>query len=129
MSGYRAERASQQIHHQVSLMLERGVSDPRLIGVNVTRVEVSGDLRSAKIFVAPMRGDENATNEMLKALDRATGYFRREIARALALKLAPEIHFLLDHAIEKGEHFIKLMEQIQVEEQGHAKKGKKRTNG
>jgi ribosome-binding factor A len=129
MPGYRAERASQQIHQQVSMMFERGVSDPRLVGVNVTRVQVSGDLRNAKIFVAPMRGDEQATRDMMDALDRASGYFRRQIALALDLKFAPEIRFILDHAIEKGEHFLQVLEQVQAEEQEHAKKGKRRTNG
>ena len=115
MPGYRAERMSQQVQQQVSIMFTRQVSDPRMAGANVTRVETSGDLRYVKIFVAPIKGDQEATEEMMAALDRATGFFRREISRNLDLRFAPEIRFLLDHAIEKGEHFLEVLEQIHNE--------------
>lgn len=116
MPGYRAERMSQQVQQQVSIMFTRQVSDPRFAGANVTRVETSRDLRYVKIFVAPIKGDEAATKEMMQALDRATGFFRREIAGNLDLKFAPEIRFLLDRAIEKGERFLQILEQIHQEE-------------
>ena len=61
MAGYRAARLSQRIHQEVSMLFGREVSDPRLQNVNVTRVELSGDLRYAKIFVAPILGDAVAT--------------------------------------------------------------------
>ena len=115
MPGYRAERVSQQIQQQVSIMFTRQVSDPRLAGVNVTRVEVTGDLRIAKIFVAPIKDDKEATEEMMDALENATGFFRREIAGNLDLRFAPEIRFLLDRAIEKGEHFLQVLSQVQAE--------------
>lgn len=115
MPGYRAERVSQQIQQQVSIMFARQVSDPRLAGVNVTRVEVTGDLRYAKIFVAPIQDDQEATAEMMDALENATGFFRREIAGNLDLRFAPEIRFLLDRAIEKGEHFLEVLSQVQAE--------------
>jgi len=115
MAGYRAERVSQEIQQQISIMFTREVSDPRLAGVNVTRVEVSGDLRYAKIFVAPIKGDAEATKEMMTALDNATGFFRRQIGQYLDLRFAPEIRFLLDRAIEKGERFLEVLSQVQVE--------------
>ena len=117
MPSYRAERVSQQIHQHISIMLERQVSDPRLVGANVTRVLVSGDLRIAKIFVAPNSAGEDATREMMDGLEHAKGYFRRQIAGTLDLRLAPEIRFLLDPAIEKGERFLQVLEQIHAEEQ------------
>ena len=112
MSGYRAERASQRIQQEISLLFEREVSDPRLASVNVTRVEVSSDLRYAKIFVAPITGDEDATRAMMDALDRATGFFRHRIAQSLDLRLAPEVRFLLDRSIEKGERFLRALDQV-----------------
>ena len=116
MPSYRAERMSHQVQQQVSIMFTRGVSDPRLAGANVTRVETSGDLRYVKIYIAPIRGDSEATDEMMAALDHATGFFRHEIAGNLDLKFAPEIRFILDHAIEKGEHFLEVLEQIHQQE-------------
>ena len=116
MAGYRAERMSQQVQQQVSIMFTREVSDPRLAGANVTRVETSGDLRYVKIYIAPIKGDPEATEEMMAALDHATGFFRRQIAGNLDLKFAPEIRFLLDRAVEKGEHFLEVLERIHQEE-------------
>ena len=117
MPSYRAERISQQIHQQVSIMLEREIADQRLIGVNVTRVQISGDLRYAKIFVAPNSAGETATREMLDGLEHATRYFRRRIAENLDLRFAPEIRFLVDHAIENGERFLRALEELHTEEQ------------
>jgi len=114
MSGYRAARVSQRIQQEISVMFERDVSDPRLTSVNVTRVEVSGDLRYAKIFVAPITGDEDATREMMDTLDRASGFFRQRIAASLDLRVAPEIRFRLDRAIEKGERFLRVLEQVRA---------------
>ena len=128
MPSYRAERIGQQIHQHVSIMLEREVSDPRLAGANVTHVQVSGDLRLAKIFVAPNSAGEDATREMMDGLAHATGYFRHQIAGVLDLRFAPEIRFLLDPAIEKGERFLHALEQIHAEESQRIKKGQKRIN-
>jgi ribosome-binding factor A len=116
MPSYRAERISQQIHQQVSIMLEREMADPRLAGTNITHVQMSGDLRIAKIFVAPNRAGEQATREMMDGLAHAQGYIRRQIAGSLDLRFAPEIRFLLDHAIEKGEHFLRVLDELHAEE-------------
>jgi ribosome-binding factor A len=116
MAGYRAARASQRIQQEISLLFEREVSDPRLANVNVTHVQVSGDLRYAKIFIAPISDDEDATRAMMDALDRASGFFRRRIATSLDLRFAPEFRFLVDHSIEKGERFLRVLEEIKKDE-------------
>ena len=115
MPSYRAERISQQIHQIVSILLDREMADPRLAGTNVTRVEMSGDLRIAKIFVAP-NGDAETTRAMMDGLAHANGYVRRQIAKNLDLRIAPEIRFLLDHSIEKGERFLKTLEELHAAE-------------
>ena len=112
MSGYRAALVSHRIQQEISVLFEREVSDPRLASVNVTRVEVSGDLRYAKILVAPIADDEDATDAMMDALDRATGFFRRRIATRLDLHFAPEVRFLVDRSIVKGERFLRALEQV-----------------
>jgi len=126
MSGYRAARVSQRIQQEISVLFEREVSDPRLASVNVTRVEVSGDLRYAKIFVAPLNDDENATREMMDGLEHARGFLRHRIAASLDLRFAPEVRFLLDHSIEKGERFLRALEQVHLEEEQRMKKGRQR---
>jgi ribosome-binding factor A len=119
MAGHRPERIAEQIRQEISIMFAREVSDPRLANANVTRVEVTGDLRIAKIFVTP-RDDKEETAAMMSALKRAAGYFRHQIAESMDLRLAPEIRFFLDYSIEKGEHFLRALEQVQAEERALA---------
>ncbi len=102
-------------------MLQRDVSDPRLAGTNVTRVEVSADLRYAKIFVAPSSTPEE-NNERIDALARAGGFFRHRLAESLDLRFAPEVRFLLDRSIEKGEQFLRVLDEVQAEEVQMAKR-------
>lgn len=112
MAGYRVARVSHRIQQEVSVLLEREVNDPRLANVNVTRVEVSGDLRHAKIFVAPVPDDAEATRTQMDALAHATGFFRHRIATSLDLRFAPDVRFLVDDAIERGERFLRALEEI-----------------
>jgi ribosome-binding factor A len=115
MSGHRQERVRQRILELITLILEREVQDPRLMSVNVTHVELSGDLGYAKVFVSAPQ-DEGESEEMMHALERASRYFRRRIAENMDLRFAPEIHFQLDHSIEKGERFLRILDQVQEEE-------------
>ena len=96
-------------------MFAREVSDPRLENLNVTQVQVSGDLRIAKIFVTP-REDADATREMMDALAHANAYIRHQLAQVLDLRFAPEIRFQLDYSIEKGEHFLRVLDEVEQEE-------------
>lgn len=115
MSGHRQERIQQRILELVTIMLEREVQDPRLMNVNATRVEVSGDLRYAKVFVSA-HADANESKEMMDGLVRASRYFRRRLAETMDLRVVPEIRFQLDYSIEKGERFLQVLEQVQAEE-------------
>jgi ribosome-binding factor A len=124
MGSHRPERVSERIHHEMSLIFARQVSDPRLENLNVTRVEVTGDLRLAKVFITP-REDPEATRETMAALARAAGYFRKLLAQSLALRFAPEIRFQLDYSIAKGERFLKVLEQVEAEERAAEKNPRK----
>ena len=115
MAGHRAERISEQIRLEISVMFSRELSDPRLFGVSVTQVQVTGDLRLAKIYVAP-RDTKAETAEMMDALHHATGYFRRQIATAIDMRFAPEIRFYTDKAIIPGERLMQVLDQVQKEE-------------
>jgi ribosome-binding factor A len=115
MTGHRQERVSERIREEIALMLEREVQDPRLANINVTRVEVSGDLRLAKVFVSA-RESENESSEMMDALARATRYFRRRLAENMDLRLTPDLRFQLDYSIERGDHVLRVLEQVQAEQ-------------
>ncbi len=123
MASHRTERVGERIHQELAVMFGRAISDPRLAGINITRVEVTGDLRLAKVYVAPRKGDQPAEQkEMMDALRHAAGYFRHGLAESMDLRYTPELRFFLDHSIEKGEHFMQVLEQVQAEEQARKQK-------
>ena len=105
----RPERLAEQVRMDVAEILQNHLKDPRLPLVTCTRVEVTGDLRHAKLYVSVLGGDEVRARAM-EVLERATGYVRHLLAARLGLRVAPEIRFVFDPSIEYG---IRLEELIQ----------------
>ncbi len=99
----RKERVAHLIRSEVSEMILKELKDPRIGFVSVTGVEVSGDLRYATIFFTVL-GEEKDVESTVAALEHATGYVRREIARRLRLRYAPEIRFKFDDVFQRALH-------------------------
>jgi ribosome-binding factor A len=104
MSFKRAERVSEAIKREVSVMLTQEVKDPGIHFVTVTSVKTADDLRNANIYVSVL-GDEKTREESMKGLDRAKGYLRKELGARLKLRYTPDIHFRLDESLD---HAIKI---------------------
>ncbi|RKO66324.1 30S ribosome-binding factor RbfA [Desulfofundulus salinus] len=114
---YRPERLAEIIKKEVSDMLRDELKDPRIGFVTITGVEVSPDLRYARIFFSVL-GSEEEAKASLEALNRARGYVRSELGRRIRLRYAPEISFKLDPSIQRG---IRVMELLHdVKERGAA---------
>lgn len=77
----------------------REVRDPRIGFVTVTRVDVSGDLSHAQVYVMA-QGEEAERQKALEGLQSAAGFLRGKIAKALATRTIPELHFALDRGLE-----------------------------
>ena len=112
---YRQARLGEQIAMEVSDLLRTRVKDPRVGFASITRVEVSGDLRYAKIFVSVM-GENEEKKGTIEALSHATGFIRHELAARLTIRFMPEITFKLDNSIEQGAHVLGLIRQIEEQE-------------
>jgi ribosome-binding factor A len=96
-------RVGEELRHALARVLARGeLSDPALDGVTVTvtEVRVSPDLRNATAFVTPFGGGE--AGPLVKALNRAGGYFRGQIAHEVNLRLAPTIRFTADSSFDEA---------------------------
>ena len=93
-------------------MLLNDIKDPRIGFVTVTDVEMTGDLREAKIFVSIMGGDEQVKNS-LEGLQSALGFIRREIGKRIRLRFTPEISFALHTSLDYGDHIQKLLLQVE----------------
>ena len=92
----------------------RDVKDPRVQQgmISVTRVETTGDLRYAKVWLSVM-GMENE-KEFKRGLRSASGWLRRELGSALNLRYTPELVFELDHSIEYGAHISQVIDALDI---------------
>ena len=93
-------------------MLSRRVKDPRIGFVSIVTVEVTRDISLAKIRVSVMGTEEEKTRTM-EGLRSAQGLIRSEIAKALGMRHAPEIQFVLDQGIEHSIHISRLLKEAQ----------------
>ena len=112
---YRQEKLGELIAIELSDLLRTRVKDPRVGFASITHVEVSGDLRHAKISVSVMGTPEEQAATM-KGLKNATGYLRHELATRIVLRYMPEIAFKLDTSIAEGARILDLIHKIEEEE-------------
>ncbi len=101
--------------HEIADILMRKIKDPRIGFVTVTGVDVSDDLRNAKVFVSIYGGSKEDT---LKGLDSASAFIRSELGRRMRLRLVPEILFRFDETVERGAHLMDILRDIKKEEKG-----------
>jgi ribosome-binding factor A len=117
----RPDRVAEAIREEVASFLTDGVKDPRVRGlVTVTAVDITRDLRHAKVFVSVL-GDEAQKEETLVGLAAVASHLRGHVGRALRLRVAPEISFRADPSVARAARIETLLEQVRVErETGHA---------
>jgi ribosome-binding factor A len=113
MQGKRLDRVNQLIKEEVSLLLQRELKDPRLGFVTVTEVEVSKDLRQAKIFVSVL-GDDAKWKSSMAALESAKGFVRNWLRQHLELRVTPELDFRPDHSLEHAARIQSLLKQVRT---------------
>jgi ribosome-binding factor A len=108
----RQERINHLLQKQVSSLLEFELSDPRLQGLTVSAVEISPDLRHARVFIVAV-GDPEREKEIRHGLQSAVPFVRRELARRVQLRIVPELDFAFDHSIEQGDRIERLLREAQ----------------
>lgn len=115
MARLRVEKVQQAIQHEISNMLLLDVKDPRIRFVTVTGVEMTDDMSQAKIFVS-LYGSEEEQAEAWKALNKARGFLRTEIAKRIRLRFAPELLLEKDASLAYGAHIEDILRQIRKED-------------
>jgi ribosome-binding factor A len=108
---HRPEKVEHFIMDELGEILQREVRDPRIGFVSVTAVEVSADLRHARIFVSVLGTAEEKAATMA-GLTSAGGYIRRALGRRLQMRYTPELTFRLDESIERGSRVMKLLGEV-----------------
>lgn len=113
MSKIRRERTAEQIRMILSDLLNREVSDPRLQDLTVTRVEVDRELQVADIYLNAL-GDESREADVMKALDKAGGFLRYELAQRTDVRTVPELRFHWDPTLAYAEEVDQILKDLEI---------------
>lgn len=106
----RSQRLSILLREEIADIIMRRVKDPRLGFVTVTDVEMSEDLKIARIFISVMKEEDKDIT--LEILNSAKGLIRSEISKRVRTKFIPTIEFRIDRSIEHGDRIDKLLREI-----------------
>jgi ribosome-binding factor A len=122
MQSKRIERVNQLIKEELSALLQRELKDPRIGFVTVTDVEVTKDLRLAKVYVSVF-GSEKEWNASFAALESAKGFIRNWLQHHLSLRVIPSLLFRPDRSMAQAAHIQGLLAEIKARESGESSVG------
>ena len=115
----RPERLEDQIHFLLSNLIQRELRDPELGFLTLTAVRLTPDRSLAKVYftVLPAQGGDQEAQDALtrKALGRAAGFLRSQLAARLKMRRVPELRFFPDVTLEEGNHLESLLAEIEQE--------------
>ena len=113
----RVRRVGEGVREELAALLAGEVKDPGATGAIVTRVEMTNDLRNAKVFVRLLEGGDRADRRkrLLDALGRARGMLRSEITHRLSLRHAPELRFLYDEGLDHTVRVEQILAEIEAD--------------
>jgi ribosome-binding factor A len=116
MPSRRAQKAAEAIREVVSMAILAELNDPRVRDVTVTYVEVSGDLRFAKVHISVM-GDDSQQQLSLRGLQSAAGFLQSKIAQRIDLRYTPRLTFILDQGVKHSIEISSLLKQVLPQEE------------
>lgn len=114
---HRRQRLGDVIREEIARLLREEVRDPRIGFVTLTDVEMSPDLRHARVFVSILDADGPAS---LAALQHAAPFLRRALAHRAGLRFTPELRFVIDESIDGGFRVDKLLEEVRASDEESA---------
>ena len=112
----RPERVAEAVRQELSILLQQKIRDPGLARVSISRVEISPDLKRAKIYFLVPEGSSPV--DAGRRMKRAAGFFRSHIARTINLRYTPELVFFFDNQQQEAERLDQLFAQINQEKEG-----------
>lgn len=112
----RTERVNDQIRMEIADILALKVKDPRIGFVTVTSVDITADLRLARVYVTFLESGETAEKKGLEGLRKAAPFIRGELGRRVRIRYTPELVFIVDHSIEEAERVVKILDELRETE-------------
>ena len=110
----RTRRVAELLQQELGPMIQRELRDPRLAWVSILSVDVAPDLRSAQVRYScmPDTEAEEARDEIQASLERAAGYLKGQLSRRLTLRNVPELRFVYDDSLERGDRINRLLRSL-----------------
>ena len=112
--GIRSDRVEGQLKKEISKILQEDIKDPRIGFVTITRIDLTKNLRYARIYFSIL-GDDDAKEESFKGIKSSMGFIRKLIAERMNLRYVPELYFKMDNSIEYSINLEKTFERIKHE--------------
>ncbi len=110
----RIDRVNELMRREISIMLQKDLQDPRLEFVTITHVDVSRDLRYAKVSFSVL-GPTDRVQKAQEALEKASGFVRKLVGERIRMRYTPEIHFIYDRSIEYSAQIDAALENLKKE--------------
>lgn len=107
----RSERVAQMVIRHLAVILRNEVKDPRVSSLTITDVEVTKDLRQAKVFVTGLFDSQQEIDDAMGAVDRANGFLRRALASVIDMRHCPILLFHYDNSISEGARMSALIDK------------------
>src|SRR5205085_3156008 len=103
--------AAEAIREVVSMAILVEIKDPRVCDVTVTRVEMTPDMRGAKVYVSVM-GDEKKQTLSLRGLESSAGFLQAKVAKRIDTRYTPRLSFVLDQGVKKSLEVLRILQEV-----------------
>ncbi|MBK7135268.1 MAG: 30S ribosome-binding factor RbfA [Rhodocyclales bacterium] len=114
----RSSRVAEQVQRELAELIRLELKDPRVGLVTLTGVELTPDYAHAKVFYTTL-ADPSARQDIDTGLRRASGFLRRELGRRIRIHTLPELHFVFDESVERGDRLSRLIDEAVASDRKH----------
>ena len=120
MTSRRVLKVAEAVREVVGMAILTELNDPRIVNVTVTRVEVSADLRLAKVYVSVL-GDEKQENLSIRGLQNAAGFLQQKVAARVNTRYTPRLRFVLDKGVKHSAEVSRILNEVLPPDESAAK--------
>lgn len=111
-TSFRSDRVAVEIQREINDILRHKIRDPRVQDVNITEVQVTGDLSQATVYYSLLSNLASDNEKAKKGLEKATGLVKRELAQRMTMYRIPDLKFAKDESVEYGSKIDELLRNL-----------------
>ncbi len=112
----RTRRVAEQLQRELAVLIQQELTDPRVKLVTVSAVELSRDLKHAKVFITSL-DDEHKHSEIVESVQHAAGFLQHELGHRVRMRTIPRLHFAYDESVQRGSDLSALIDRAIKDDQ------------